>query len=71
MAPKSTRREIIAMALAAACAAPADAAGAQRALKDLHERVGGRLGVHVLDSQSGKRIAQLISKHEVCRPAAE
>jgi beta-lactamase class A len=53
----TTRREILALALAAACAAPAGAANAQRVLKDLHKRVGGRLGVHVLDSQSGKRIA--------------
>lgn len=52
----NTRREILALALAAACAAPAEAANAQRALKDLHKRIGGRLGVHVLDSQSGKRI---------------
>ncbi len=53
----TTRREILALALAAACAAPAEAAGAQRELKELHKRIGGRLGVHVLDSQSGKRIA--------------
>jgi beta-lactamase class A len=53
----TTRREILALALAAACAAPAEAANAQRTLKELHKRVGGRLGVHILDSQSGKRIA--------------
>jgi beta-lactamase class A len=53
----TTRREILALALAAACASPAEAAGAQRELKELHKRIGGRLGVHVLDSQSGKRIA--------------
>jgi beta-lactamase class A len=52
-----SRRELLALALAAACAAPARAASAQRTLKELHKRVGGRLGVHVLDSQSGKRIA--------------
>ena len=28
----------------------------QRTLKAIHKRIGGRLGVHVLDSQSGKRI---------------
>ena len=41
----------------AAAAAPAGAASAQRTLKAIHKRLGGRLGVHVLDSQSGKRIA--------------
>jgi beta-lactamase class A len=51
------RRALLSLALAAACAAPAEAASAQRTLKDLHKRVGGRLGVHILDSQSGKRIA--------------
>jgi beta-lactamase class A len=51
-----TRRHIMALALAA-CAAPAGAASAQRTLKAIHKRIGGRLGVHVLDSQSGKRIA--------------
>ena len=57
MEQKTTRREILSLALAAACAAPARAASAQRTLKELHQRIGGRLGVHVLDSQSGKRIA--------------
>lgn len=52
-----TRRDVLALGLAAACAAPAEAANAQRTLKDLHQRVGGRLGVHILDSQSGRRIA--------------
>jgi beta-lactamase class A len=51
------RRTLLSIALAAACAAPAAAANAQRTLKELHKRIGGRLGVHVLDSQSGKRIA--------------
>jgi beta-lactamase class A len=51
-----SRRALVSLAIAAACAAPAEAASAQRALKDLHKRIGGRLGVHVLDSQSGKRI---------------
>jgi beta-lactamase class A len=52
-----SRRDLLALALAAACAAPAEAASAQRTLKAIHQRLGGRLGVHVLDSQSGKRIA--------------
>jgi beta-lactamase class A len=52
-----TRRNALALALAAALADPAKAASAQRTLKALHKRIGGRLGVHVLDSQSGKRIA--------------
>ena len=52
-----TRRALCSLAIAAACAPPAEAASAQRTLKDLHKRIGGRLGVHVLDSQSGKRIA--------------
>ncbi|HUQ11017.1 MAG TPA: class A beta-lactamase [Steroidobacteraceae bacterium] len=51
------RRALLSLLIAAACAAPAEAANAQRTLKDLHKRIGGRLGVHVLDSQSGKRIA--------------
>ncbi len=52
-----SRRTLISLSLAAAIAAPAVAASAQRTLKDLHKRIGGRLGVHILDSQSGKRIA--------------
>jgi beta-lactamase class A len=52
-----TRRALISLSLAAALAAPAGAASAQRTLKALHKRLGGRLGVHILDSQSGKRIA--------------
>ena len=51
-----TRRSLIAMALASVLAQPAAAVSAQRTLKALHKRIGGRLGVHVLDSQSGKRI---------------
>jgi len=52
-----TRRELL-----AACAAAAVATGAvateraDKALKNIQKRVGGRLGVHILDSQSGKRI---------------
>jgi beta-lactamase class A len=51
-----SRRALLALAIGAA-AAPAGAASAQRTLKAIHKRIGGRLGVHVLDSQSGKRIA--------------
>jgi beta-lactamase class A len=52
-----SRRALLALAMAmAAAAAPAGAASAQRTLKAIHKRIGGRLGVHVLDSQSGKRI---------------
>jgi beta-lactamase class A len=53
-----TRRELLAVAVAAAFApGGADAAErADKALKRIHTRVGGRLGVHVLDSQSGRRI---------------
>src|SRR3954468_7156018 len=50
-----TRRRLMTLACAAALAPPALAAGAQRSLQALQKRVGGRLGVHVLDSQSGKR----------------
>jgi beta-lactamase class A len=50
------RRRLLALALAAAVARPAAAARASSALKAIHKRIGGRLGVHVLDSQSGKRI---------------
>jgi beta-lactamase class A len=50
-----SRRELLMLAGATVLAAPAEAAGAARALKALHKRIGGRLGVHVLDSQSGKR----------------
>jgi len=53
------RREWLAgsAALAFALALPARAAERpEKALKRIHERIGGRLGVHVLDSQSGKRL---------------
>ena len=53
------RREFLASAIAAAIATTmtsgAHAASADKALKRIRERVGGRLGVHALDSQSGKR----------------
>jgi len=51
-----TRRHLVALALAAAFATPAAAAArAERELKEIRKRIGGRLGVHALDSQSGKR----------------
>ncbi len=50
------RRAMVTLALATALASPARAANAQHMLKDIHQRIGGRLGVHILDSQSGKRI---------------
>jgi beta-lactamase class A len=52
-----TRRALLGLAFAAVAAAPAAAASAARTLKAIHKRIGGRLGVHVLDSQSGRRIA--------------
>jgi beta-lactamase class A len=53
----STRRELL-LACAAAAVAPGAYAAerAESALKRIHKRLGGRLGVHVLDSQSGRRI---------------
>ena len=51
-----TRRQAFAWALASALARPALAASAQRQLRALHKKTGGRLGVHILDSQSGRRI---------------
>jgi beta-lactamase class A len=54
---KTTRRKILSLAVAAALAPAAQAASAERTLKAIHKRVGGRLGVHILDSQSGRRIA--------------
>jgi beta-lactamase class A len=51
-----TRRQAIATTLAAAFARGAwTAESAARALKRIRERIGGRLGVDVLDSQSGRR----------------
>ena len=52
-----TRRGLLALALGAALAADADAASGVSALKAIQKKVGGRMGVHVLDSQSGKRLA--------------
>jgi beta-lactamase class A len=52
-----TRRELLIASAAAAFATDSSAAmGADRALKRIQQRIGGRLGVHVLDSQSGRRI---------------
>ena len=50
------RRSLLGLVLAAALAPPASAARGASALKAIQKRVGGRLGVHILDSQSGKRI---------------
>jgi beta-lactamase class A len=53
-----TRREWLLASAAAAFAAAAQAAErADKAFKRIHKRIGGRLGVHVLDSQSGRRLA--------------
>jgi beta-lactamase class A len=48
-----TRRNLLALALAAAYAGPVSAAS----FRSIQKRVGGRLGVYVLDSQSGKKLA--------------
>jgi beta-lactamase class A len=51
-----TRRELLSAVTAVALATGAEAAErAESALKNIQKRIGGRLGVHVLDSQSGKR----------------
>jgi len=50
------RRSLLSLALAAAVARPATAARGASGLKAIHKRIGGRMGVHILDSQSGKRI---------------
>jgi beta-lactamase class A len=44
------------LALTAALGTPAVAARADRELKAIQKRIGGRLGVHALDTQSGKRL---------------
>ncbi|MEO8017364.1 MAG: class A beta-lactamase [Pseudomonadota bacterium] len=52
-----TRRALLVASAAATFSSGASAAeSADKALKRIHERIGGRLGVHVLDSQSGRRI---------------
>ncbi len=51
-----TRRQLLIASITAALASGAHAAErADKALKRIHKRIGGRLGVHVLDSQSGRR----------------
>jgi beta-lactamase class A len=51
------RRSLLGMALATALAGTSGAAArGASGLKAIHKRIGGRLGVHILDSQSGKRI---------------
>src|SRR5215510_12918323 len=52
-----TRRDLLATSLALAFVTDAAAASASSELKRIHKRIGGRLGVHVLDSQSGRRIS--------------
>lgn len=52
-----TRREWLAAAVAALATGEASAARGTAGLKAIHKKVGGRLGVHILDSQSGRRIA--------------
>jgi len=56
MQPVITRRGLLGLALGAALADGAAAASGASALKAIQKKVGGRLGVHVLDSQSGKRL---------------
>jgi beta-lactamase class A len=51
------RRELLGLALTAALAPAAEAARGVSALKAIQKRCGGRLGVHILDTQSGRRIA--------------
>jgi beta-lactamase class A len=53
------RRRLLGLALAAAVAGTSTVTAARgaSALKSIHKKIGGRLGVHILDSQSGKRIA--------------
>jgi beta-lactamase class A len=51
-----SRRELLATAIAMAFTSGAAVAeSADKTLKRIRERAGGRLGVHALDSQSGKR----------------
>lgn len=53
----ASRRSVLAGLAVLALARGASAARAERTLKAIHKRIGGRLGVHILDSQSGRRIA--------------
>jgi beta-lactamase class A len=51
-----SRRELLAGAVVLGLTSGAsEAESAEKSLKRIRERVGGRLGVHALDSQSGKR----------------
>jgi beta-lactamase class A len=50
------RRRTVLLSLATALAAPMDHARDLDALKKIRKRLGGRLGVHALDTQSGLRI---------------
>lgn len=50
-----SRRDLLALSLALGVAGGAQARSAEASLKAIQKRIGGRLGVHVLDSQSGKR----------------
>ncbi len=52
-----SRRGLLGLALGAALAADADAATGVSALKAIQKKTGGRMGVHVLDSQSGRRLS--------------
>ena len=52
-----TRRELLGLAIGAALAAEAHAARGGSALRAIHKRIGGRMGVHILDTQSGRRIS--------------
>jgi beta-lactamase class A len=48
---------LLGLALGAALATDAQAARGASALRAIHKRIGGRMGVHMLDTQSGRRIA--------------
>jgi beta-lactamase class A len=48
---------LLGLALGAALATDAQAARGASALRAIHKRIGGRMGVHILDTQSGRRIA--------------
>jgi beta-lactamase class A len=52
-----SRRDLLALSLAAALAMEGAFAGAASELRAIEKRTGGRLGVHVLDSQSGQSIS--------------
>jgi beta-lactamase class A len=52
----NSRRRMLILSLATALASREAGARDSDALKKIHKSIGGRLGVHALDSQSGKRI---------------